>query len=172
MKLISSHHKPHSLKAIQVDTLARKSTLATFSGENLHKNLPFLNSLAKQVVDSLQSMGTILDTEGELTKIFISYSRIIGLLCFLIDSIKCFINKIPIEFLSKFSCRNKKICICMQQCVNNWMFGFMNLSFFLLWISARHISLMNKFDEHNTRFIWRMPKILTCDQYSFPFKRV
>jgi hypothetical protein len=93
---------PISLKAIQVDTLARKSTLATFSGEYLHNNLPFLNSLAKQVVDSLQSMGTILDTEGELTKVFIIYSRIIGLLCFLIDSIKCFINKIPFEFFQNF----------------------------------------------------------------------
>jgi len=82
--------------------LARKSKLATFSGENLHKNLPFLNSLAKQVVDSLQSMGTILDTEGELTKVFIIYSRIIGLLCLMIDSIKCFINKISFDFFKIF----------------------------------------------------------------------
>ncbi len=116
MKLISSDHKPHSLKAIQVDTLARKSRLATFSGENLHKNLPFLNSLAKQVVDSLQSMGTILDTEGELTKVFIIYSRIIGLLCFLIDSIKWFINKIPFEFFQNFHVEIMFLYLCATMC--------------------------------------------------------
>jgi cytochrome P450 len=67
-KLLGINHENHSLKAIQINAISRKSTLATFSGENLKKNLPILNSLARQVVDSLQSMGTIFDTEGELLK--------------------------------------------------------------------------------------------------------
>jgi hypothetical protein len=102
-KLVGSDYNIHSLRKIQVDTLARRCTLATFSGQNLHKHLPFLNSLARQVVDSLQSMGTILDIEGEISKVFTTDSTIVSPLCFLINPIKCIINKIPFEFLQNFS---------------------------------------------------------------------
>jgi hypothetical protein len=80
---VSGDYDIHSLKRIQIDNLARRCTFGTFSGENLHKHLPFLNSLAAQVVDSLQSMGTILDLEGEITKVFTTYSTIVSPLCFL-----------------------------------------------------------------------------------------
>lgn len=78
-KLVSGDYDIHSLKRIQIDNLARRCTFGTFSGENLHKHLPFLNSLAAQVVDSLQSMGTILDLEGEITKYAMSAAFQLGL---------------------------------------------------------------------------------------------
>jgi len=67
-----------SFKRSQVETLARRCAFATFSGENLHKHLPFLNSLARQVVDSWQSMGTILDIQGEISKYAISVALQLG----------------------------------------------------------------------------------------------
>jgi hypothetical protein len=125
-KLVSGDYNIHSLKRIQIDTLARRCTFGTFSGENLHKHLPFLNSLASQVVDSLQSMGTILNIESEIVKVSSTYSMIVSPLCFFINSIKCLINKIPFKFFQIFSSIFKFFCIYMQQCV---IFGCL-----VLWI--------------------------------------
>jgi hypothetical protein len=117
-KLVCSDYNVHSLTRNQIDTLARRCTFARFSGENLHKHLPLLNSLASQVVDSLQSMGTILDIEGEISKVLTMYSMIVSPLCFLINSIKCLINKIPFEFFQNFNpIFFFFFCIYMQQCV-------------------------------------------------------
>ncbi len=69
--LVSGEYNIHSFKRVQIDTLARRCAVAAFSGENLHKHLPFLNSLASQVVDSWQSMGTILDIETEIAKVYL-----------------------------------------------------------------------------------------------------
>jgi hypothetical protein len=114
----------HSFKRSQVDTLARRCTFATFSGENLHK----LNSLARQVVDSWQSMGTILDIQGEISKVLTIYSTIVSPLCFLIDSILCLINKIPFELFQNFNPILNFLYLCATMC-NISMFGFMDLSF-------------------------------------------
>ncbi|KAH9568437.1 hypothetical protein CY35_03G077000 [Sphagnum magellanicum] len=77
-KLVCCTYDVHSLTRNQIDTLARRCTFATFSGENLHTHLPFLNSLARQVVDSLQSMGTILDIQGEISKYAMSAALQLG----------------------------------------------------------------------------------------------
>jgi len=119
----------HSLTRNQIDTLARRCTFATFSGENLHTHLPFLNSLARQVVDSLQSMGTILDIQGEISKVLTMYSTIVSPLCFLINSIKCLINKIPFDFFQNFNPKLNFLYLYATMC-NISMFGFMDLSFF------------------------------------------
>jgi hypothetical protein len=126
---VCSDYNVHSLTRNQIDTLARRCTFARFSGENLHKHLPFLNSLASQVVDSLQSMGTILDIQGEISKVLTMYSTIVSPLCFLINSIKCLINKIPFDFFQNFNPKLNFLYLYATMC-NISMFGFMDLSFF------------------------------------------
>ncbi|CAM6027897.1 unnamed protein product, partial [Sphagnum balticum] len=128
-KLVFCDSNVDSFKRSQVETLARRCAFATFSGENLHKHLPFLNSLARQVVDSWQSMGTILDIQGEISKVLTIYSTIVSPLCFLIDSIKCLINKIPFELFQNFNPILNFLYLCATM-HNISMFGFMDLSFF------------------------------------------